>query len=133
RRLLQQRNGVYCQATQPRSVDQQIFKYVGVSRQDTPGIVQVGFRADTLRSFQLQVGGFAVVASEVRQLAERSGQATKEIAGLIKNMQRTIAEAVAAMHEGSQEMETGMSRASEAGQALKNILQAVEGVSRQME
>lgn len=133
RRLLQQRNGVYCQATQPRSVDRQIFKYVGVSRQDTPGIVQVGFRADTLRSFQLQVGGFAVVASEVRQLAERSGQATKEIAGLIKNMQRTIAEAVAAMHEGSQEMETGMSRASEAGQALKNILQAVEGVSRQME
>ncbi|MGE5587321.1 MAG: methyl-accepting chemotaxis protein, partial [Clostridia bacterium] len=34
--------------------------------------------------------GFAVVADEVRKLAERSGKATKEIAGLISTMQRSI-------------------------------------------
>ncbi len=45
--------------------------------------------------------GFAVVADEVRKLAERTGNATKEIAGMIRNIQAETKTAVAAMRAGS--------------------------------
>ncbi|MBK8784860.1 MAG: HAMP domain-containing protein [Anaerolineales bacterium] len=62
--------------------------------------------------------GFAVVADEVRKLAERAAMATKEIGGLIKNIQRTVSEAVIAMDEGGHEVESGVKMANEAGRAL---------------
>ncbi len=77
--------------------------------------------------------GFAVVADEVRKLAERAGKATKEIGGLIKNIQRTVSEAVIAMDEGGQEVESGVKMANEAGKALAEILKAAEEVYRQAE
>ncbi len=77
--------------------------------------------------------GFAVVADEVRKLAERAGKATKEIGGLIKSIQHTVAEAVAAMDEGGQEVESGVKMASEAGKALEEIIKAAEEVYRQAE
>jgi methyl-accepting chemotaxis protein len=72
--------------------------------------------------------GFAVVADEVRRLAERASKATKEIGEIIKGIQQTVAEAVDAMNEGSQEVETGVSLANEAGKALVSILDASETV-----
>jgi methyl-accepting chemotaxis protein len=75
--------------------------------------------------------GFAVVADEVRKLAERSSLATKEIGGLINGILTTVAEAVAAMEEGSKEMEVGLTNANEAGQALNEILAAAEAVNKQ--
>jgi methyl-accepting chemotaxis protein len=77
--------------------------------------------------------GFAVVADEVRKLAERASAATKEIAELIRSIQHTVAEAVAAMDEGAKEVELGASRAGEAGQALAEIRQVVEAVNQQVE
>ena len=77
--------------------------------------------------------GFAVVADEVRKLAERAGNATKEIGALIKNIQRTVSEAVVAMDEGGQEVESGVKMANEAGKALADILRAAEEVYRQAE
>ena len=77
--------------------------------------------------------GFAVVADEVRKLAERAGKATKEIGGLIKNIQRTVSEAVIAMDEGGQEVESGVQMANEAGRALAEIIKAAEEVYRQAE
>ena len=77
--------------------------------------------------------GFAVVADEVRKLAERSSAATKEIAELIRSIQHTVAEAVAAMDEGAREVELGASRAGEAGQALADICQVAEAVNQQVE
>jgi len=76
--------------------------------------------------------GFAVVADEVRKLAEKSADATKEIAALIKGIQRTVGEAVQAMDEGAREVATGAGRATEAGEALTHILLATEEVNRQM-
>jgi methyl-accepting chemotaxis protein len=70
--------------------------------------------------------GFAVVADEVRKLAEKSAIATKEIAGLIKNIQNSIGEAVIAMQGVSQEVASGMERAQQSGLALKEIQEAVE-------
>jgi len=76
--------------------------------------------------------GFAVVADEVRKLAEKSATATKEIAGLIKNIQHTVAEAVTAMEAGAHEVEIGANRATESGQALRDILRAADEVDRQV-
>jgi methyl-accepting chemotaxis protein len=75
--------------------------------------------------------GFAVVADEVRKLAERSSTATKEIGGLVKDIQRTVSEAVSAMNEGSAEVERGVKQANQAGQALGEILTATREVTRQ--
>ncbi len=50
--------------------------------------------------------GFAVVADEVRKLAERSSLATKEIAALIKGIQKTVSEAVTAMQASAVEVES---------------------------
>jgi methyl-accepting chemotaxis protein len=75
--------------------------------------------------------GFAVVADEVRKLAERSANATKEIVTLVKNIQKTVAEAIVAMDEGDREVEAGVLRANQAGRALDEILIAVEAVSHQ--
>lgn len=44
--------------------------------------------------------GFAVVADEVRKLAERSGDATKQIASIIKGMQDNAARSVRAVGDG---------------------------------
>ncbi|MCL4561602.1 MAG: methyl-accepting chemotaxis protein [Chloroflexi bacterium] len=76
--------------------------------------------------------GFAVVADEVRKLAERASGATKEIGELVKEIQHTVAEAVAAMQAGSEEVENGVAQANQAGQALSEILKAAEEVSRQV-
>jgi methyl-accepting chemotaxis protein len=77
--------------------------------------------------------GFAVVADEVRKLAERASAATKEIGGLIKGIQQSVTEAVAAMDDGAREVELGANRAGESGQALNRILQGVEAVRGQVE
>ena len=75
--------------------------------------------------------GFAVVADEVRKLAERSSVATKEIGGLISGIQKTVAEAVKAMEEGSKEVEVGVKSANQAGTALAEILTAAEAANKQ--
>ncbi len=77
--------------------------------------------------------GFAVVADEVRKLAERASSATKEIAGLIKGIQKTVSEAVSAMQESASEVEAGVGRANSSGEVLNNILQAAESVYKQAE
>ncbi len=59
--------------------------------------------------------GFAVVASEVRNLAQRSAQAAKEIEGL-------ISESVSRVNIGSQQV-------SEAGKTMSTIVQAVTNVT----
>ncbi len=65
--------------------------------------------------------GFAVVAEEVERLAERSTDATKQIAMLIKTTQTETAEAVAAMEATTHDVVTGSQLADQAGQALGEI------------
>jgi len=64
---------------------------------------------------------FAVVADEVRKLAERSAKATKDITALIKGVQAETHEAVVAMEEGTNEVETGYRITLQAGDNLKEI------------
>jgi methyl-accepting chemotaxis protein len=76
--------------------------------------------------------GFAVVADEVRKLAERASTATKEISGLIKDIQRTVGDAVAAMNDGSAEVKRGVQQTNQAGEALEQILKAAREVTEQV-
>ncbi len=73
--------------------------------------------------------GFAVVADEVRKLAERSSSSTKEIADLIRNIQQSVSQAVAAMDKGSMEVENGVLLANQSGAALQEILTTNENVN----
>jgi methyl-accepting chemotaxis protein len=77
--------------------------------------------------------GFAVVADEVRKLAERSASATREIGELVGGIQKTVAEAVAAMSESTKEVDAGVTRANQSGEVLKNIVVSVKTVQGQVE
>ncbi len=72
--------------------------------------------------------GFAVVADEVRKLAERTTSATKEVAQMVQNIQGGTKTAVAAMHEGTKQVEEGVLTTAKAGESLKQIIQMSERV-----
>jgi methyl-accepting chemotaxis protein len=68
--------------------------------------------------------GFAVVADEIKDLAERAGASTKEIADLIKTIQSESRNAVAAVERGAQNVDRGVEVSNEAERALKKILES---------
>ncbi|MCB1876938.1 MAG: type IV pili methyl-accepting chemotaxis transducer N-terminal domain-containing protein [Chromatiales bacterium] len=70
--------------------------------------------------------GFAVVADEVQRLAERSGNATKQIEALVKTIQSDTHEAVISMEQSTAGVVNGAKLAENAGEALQEI----EGVSK---
>ncbi len=65
--------------------------------------------------------GFAVVAEEVQRLAERCGDAARQIAQLVKTVQVDAQEAVAAMERSTQRVVDGARRSDAAGSALADI------------
>lgn len=70
--------------------------------------------------------GFAVVADEVRKLAERSSNATKEIATLITSIQKETESAVSTMEVGNQEVEAGVQVVRKAGMAIAALVEVVQ-------
>jgi twitching motility protein PilJ len=65
--------------------------------------------------------GFSVVAEEVQRLAERSGEATKQIAAIVKTIQSDTQDAVSAMEHSTQDVVEGAKLSDAAGQALAEI------------
>jgi methyl-accepting chemotaxis protein len=65
--------------------------------------------------------GFAVVADEIKELAERTGASTKEIADLIAAVQGESQNARAAVEQGFRTVEEGVELGREAEDALKKI------------
>ncbi len=65
--------------------------------------------------------GFSVVAEEVQRLAERSGEATKQIGALVRTIQTDTHDAVAAMEKSTQGVVEGAKLSDAAGAALADI------------
>lgn len=65
--------------------------------------------------------GFTVVAEEVQRLAERSGEATKQIAAIVKTIQGDTQGAVSAMEESTRGVVEEAKLSDAAGQALAEI------------
>ena len=72
--------------------------------------------------------GFSVVAEEVQRLAERSGDATRQIAALVKAIQTDTADAVGAMERSTQGVVENTRLSDAAGAALGDI----DRVTRQL-
>ena len=72
--------------------------------------------------------GFSVVAEEVQRLAERSADAAKQIAALVRAIQTDTQDAVAAMEKSTQGVVEGARLSDSAGTALSEI----DRVSREL-
>jgi twitching motility protein PilJ len=81
--------------------------------------------------------GFSVVAEEVQRLAERSSEATKQIAAIVRTIQSDTHDTVAAMEVSTQGVVEGARLSDAAGQTLQEIGQVstklatlIEDISR---
>lgn len=74
--------------------------------------------------------GFAVVAEEVRKLAEKTMQATNEIASTIHNLQDSTKKVVEEMESGVIQVSEGLQKADEANGALEEIRDKYEAIAR---
>lgn len=68
--------------------------------------------------------GFAVVAREVRQMAERTGQATREIHAIAKGIDRNVGEAVTSLNKSAANANL---YASQLNQVLESSTETVQG------
>ncbi|PKO00672.1 MAG: hypothetical protein CVU42_02265 [Chloroflexi bacterium HGW-Chloroflexi-4] len=80
RSLIGQTDGVVAQPIAQRDMDSVMFKFVGVSRIDEPGIVQIGLKADSISRYQTEIGSvFGLLANEIRNLGTKIGTSTARI------------------------------------------------------
>ena len=70
--------------------------------------------------------GFTVVAEEVQRLAERSAEATKQIAAIVKTIQADTQDAVDSMEAATREIVAGTALSDSAGAALEEISQVAK-------
>lgn len=73
--------------------------------------------------------GFAVVADEVRKLAERTATSTREIAGMVTAIQQSTVDVVQHVGAGVALVDSSVSLAREAGEAIGQLRQMAEQVS----
>lgn len=73
--------------------------------------------------------GFAVVADEVRNLAQKTQQATQEIQSMIQQLQSGTRQVVQVMEDSQSKTQESVGHAAEAAQALETITKAVSVIN----
>lgn len=77
--------------------------------------------------------GFTVVSEEIQRLAERSAEATKRIAVLVKTIQSETNETVVSMEDATREVVEGSGLADRAGNALQEIQSVAQNLAELVE
>jgi|GEM_PF-1036954 len=83
-RILSDPSLVITMPPEMRTLDNRVFKYVGVGRREKHGFIQVG-RASKIYG-ESTAEGFAVVARQIKILAEQSRDIASEVVEMIENM-----------------------------------------------
>jgi len=101
---------------------QQISSIVNVIKDiaDQTNLLALNAAIEAARAGE-QGRGFAVVADEVRKLAERTGRATVEVGEMIGAVQREARQASGNMDTALQQVDHGVSLASQAADSIKHI------------
>ncbi|PWB35351.1 methyl-accepting chemotaxis protein [Pseudomonas sp. SDI] len=73
--------------------------------------------------------GFAVVADEVRNLAQKTQQATEEIQQMIQQLQQGTRDVVRVMEDSQGKTDVSVQQAAKAAEALESITQAVSVIN----
>jgi methyl-accepting chemotaxis protein len=115
--------GVGASITTLGSSSERISKIVGVIDDiaDQTNLLALNAAIEAARAGE-QGRGFAVVSDEVRKLAERTTQATKEIAAMVESIQTETGHAVLAMDQGTRDVAAGVEKTSASGAALQEII-----------
>ena len=77
--------------------------------------------------------GFAVVATAIGNLAEKSSEATKEIAKMIKQESKIVNDTVIATNLGVKEVESGVALVKKTGKAFQQIYSAVQSTKEMID
>jgi methyl-accepting chemotaxis protein len=73
---------------------------------------------------------FSVVAEEIKSLAEQSKQATGQVRSILSDIQRGTSAAVMGAEQGSKVVEAGMGQSGRAGEAIRLLVEKIEGASQ---
>lgn len=77
--------------------------------------------------------GFNVVSDEIRKLADESNKAAKEISSLVMENQLKSASAVNSVNQVEKKVSLGVSKASEVGQSIYNIIKNIKDIALEIE
>ena len=118
-----------------RSIDQLIDKTVAISKvltvikEITERTNLLSLNASILAAQAGEYGrSFGVVATEIKHLADKTASSTKEIKGLINQIQLFSQNTRHAMDASVESINTGIHISSKAGNSLKDILQNITNV-----
>ena len=69
--------------------------------------------------------GFTVVAQEIKSLAEQSKASTRQVSGILNEIQQATSSAVMATERGSKAVEAGVHLSESAGEAISNLAESI--------